>query len=54
MINVGDKVEILVVKIIFGDVVKDVMVSLFKLMMGYLLGVVGLVELIIIILLFVD
>lgn len=51
---VGDKVEVQVVKIIFGEVVSCVLVSFMKFMIGYLLGVVGVVEFIYFILVLCD
>lgn len=45
-ILVGDIVEIVVVKSVFGEYVYVLLMSLIKLMIGYLLGVVGVVEVI--------
>lgn len=51
---VGDIVEVVVVKCVFNDYVYKLFVSFIKLMIGYLLGVVGLVEVIFIILVLCD
>lgn len=53
-ILVGDVVEVVVVKCVFNDYVYELLVSLIKLMIGYLLGVVGFVEVIFMLLVFRD
>lgn len=50
----GDLGEIMVMKIVFGDYVYKMMVSFIKLMIGYLLGVVGGVEVIFLVMVLQD
>lgn len=52
LIKVNDKGEIVVVKFVFGKYVYEFLISLIKLMIGYLLGVLGVVEVIIIVFVF--
>lgn len=53
-IDVNEKYEMMVIKEIFGEYVYKVVISLMKLMIGYLLGVVGVVEVIFFIKLIID
>lgn len=48
-IKVGDFFEILVIKKLFGEFVYDILVMVNKLMFGYMFGVVGGVEVIVLI-----
>lgn len=54
LILLGDFGEMMVMKIVFGDYVYRMMVSLIKLMIGYLFGVVGGVEVIFLVLVLCD
>lgn len=52
LILVGDEIELGVVEWLFGDVVDGLVMLLIKFVIGYLFGVVGVVEVIFVILLF--